>query len=113
MGPNKIATGENHSVAQPISATLADVALIDAETCAAPGMMSVSWWHEEVRSGRAPKPAVQRPRCTRWRLAEVKTFWRDFAEAGAADAAGATAMKARLLDASAKARKMRGAEVTA
>ncbi len=34
-----------------LPATLAAVALIDAETCAAAGQMSVSWWHEMVRSG--------------------------------------------------------------
>lgn len=112
MGPNKTATGGSQAVAQPFPSALADVALIDAETCAAPGMMSVSWWHEEVRSGRAPKPAVQRPRCTRWRLADVKAFWLDFAAAGV-DTASGSAMKARLADASKKARELRGAEVAA
>jgi hypothetical protein len=113
MGPNKTATGESQAVAQPFATALAEVALIDAETCAAPGMMSVSWWHEEVRSGRAPKPAVQRPRCTRWRLADVKAFWRDFATTGEANTSSGDAMKARLADASAKARKLRGVEVAA
>ena len=44
--------------------------------------MSVSWWHDEVRAGRAPKPVVQQPRCTRWRLADVREFWQAFAERG-------------------------------
>ena len=54
---------------------LAEVALIDGKTCAAVGDMSISWWHEEVRSGRAPKPTIRRPRCTRWLMSEVHAFW--------------------------------------
>ena len=90
-----------------LPAALADVALIDAETCAAAGSMSVSWWHEEVRAGRAPKPAVQRPRCTRWAISVVADFWRRFAEDGSADTEAAEAMKAKLSKASAKAQALR------
>ncbi len=86
---------------------LTDVALIDAESCAATGAMSISWWLEEVRAGRAPKPAVQRPRCTRWRLADVRDFWRRFAAEGAADTKAGDAMKAKMIKASAKARELR------
>lgn len=64
---------------------LADAALIDGPTCAAVGRASVSWWHEEVRTGRAPQPAVRQARFTRWRLAEVRDFWIAFAERAAAD----------------------------
>lgn len=63
-------------------ANVADVALINAKTCAAIGSMSVSWWHDEVRAGRAPAPATRRPRCTRWRVADVRAFWQRFAETG-------------------------------
>lgn len=63
------------SVAHPLSADLADVALISADTCAAIGEASVSWWHEEVRAGRAPRPAIQQPRFTRWRRCQVIEFW--------------------------------------
>jgi hypothetical protein len=38
-------------ITRPLPANLADVALIDAPTCAAVGGLSVSWWHEEVRIG--------------------------------------------------------------
>lgn len=65
--------------AQPIAT---DVALIDAPKCAAIGSMGISWWYEEVRQGRAPQPVVRKPRCTRWRLADVLKFWRDFADSG-------------------------------
>ena len=61
---------------------LAAVALVDARTCAAAGSMSESWWHEEVRAGRAPQPAIRAPRCTRWRAADVADFWLDFASQG-------------------------------
>lgn len=58
-----------------LHADLQEVALIDALTCAAVGGMSVSWWHEEVRTGRAPQPVIRQPRCTRWRVGEVRAFW--------------------------------------
>jgi hypothetical protein len=92
-------------------AALADVSLIDAEAAAAAGAMSVSWWHEEVRAGRAPLPAVQRPRCTRWRLIDVREFWKRFAETGATDAG--MDMRSRLSRASLRAREMRAAKVEA
>ena len=51
--------------ARPLPADVADVALIAADICAAIGDVSVSWWHEEVRTGPAPQPAIQQPRFTR------------------------------------------------
>lgn len=86
---------------------LVGVSLIDAEMCASVGSMSVSFWHEEVRAGRAPKPAVQRPRCTRWRLTDVADYWRRFAEEGSSDTQAADAMKAKLTKASAKSKALR------
>ena len=61
-------------------ADLAAVALIDASRCAEVGGMSVAWWHREVAAGRAPQPAVRKPRCTRWRASAVVAFWRNFGE---------------------------------
>lgn len=84
---------------------VADVALIAASGCAAIGDVSVSWWHEEVRTGRAPKPAIQQPRFTRWRLADVLDFWRDRASRAAADSAAAERMAARAKHASIMARE--------
>jgi predicted DNA-binding transcriptional regulator AlpA len=60
---------------RPLPANLADVALIDAPTCAAAGDMSVSWWHDEVRTGRAPAPVIRESRCTRWRMSDVRAYW--------------------------------------
>lgn len=86
---------------------LAEVALIDAAACAATGAMSVSWWHAQVAAGHAPLPAVRRPRCTRWRLADVRTFWVAFAEQGEADEERAQCQIARARHASNKARDVR------
>lgn len=93
------------SAAPPL--TLADVALIDAGTCAAAGDMSKSWWLAEVAAERAPKPVVQRPRCTRWRLKDVRAFWIAFADAGQLDPAPGMAMRIKAAKASAKAREKR------
>jgi predicted DNA-binding transcriptional regulator AlpA len=98
---------------QPLPADLAAVALIDAPTCAAAGAMSVSWWHEEVRAGRAPKPAIQQPRCTRWRLVDVARFWADRAGQAAADSQAGAGVKARATKASAAARAKRMAGTVA
>lgn len=65
------------TVGRALPAELAMVAQVDAKMCAAAGGMSVSWWHEEVRAGRAPAPVVQQARCTRWKLADVVRFWRE------------------------------------
>jgi hypothetical protein len=69
----------------PIPPALAEVALIDGPTCAATGDMSLSWWHEEVRAGRAPAPVIRLPRCSRWSLAAVKVYWSERARTAAAD----------------------------
>ena len=59
---------------------LADVALIDGPTAAAAACISISAWHELVRKGDAPSPAFRRPRCTRWRLADVKSWLVEYAK---------------------------------
>ena len=59
----------------PPPQALSDVALVDAIDCAAAGAMGVSWWHAEVAAGRAPQPVIREPRCTRWRLADVRAYW--------------------------------------
>jgi predicted DNA-binding transcriptional regulator AlpA len=62
-----------------VPAALADVVLIDGRTAAAVGGMKLSWWLARVASGEAPKPAIQGQRCTRWRLADVRSFWASYA----------------------------------
>ncbi len=96
-------------VRHPTPDALADVVLIDATTCAAGGGMGVSWWHDEVRAGRAPAPAVREPRCTRWALASVRAFWIARAEQAANNAAAAERMRAQAAKASAKAKANRRA----
>ena len=91
----------------PVPPALSSVALIDAPTCAAAGGMSVSWWHDEVRGGRAPAPAVRQPRCTRWRLCDVVAFWQAFATKGEADTQAAAQVTAKAKKASAAARVKR------
>lgn len=88
---------------------LAEVALIDAQACAAAGAMSVSWWHAEVAAGRAPQPVIRRPRCTRWRLSEVHSFWVKFAENGRKDTESAEKLLATTNRASRAARAKRAA----
>jgi predicted DNA-binding transcriptional regulator AlpA len=94
-----------NSLARPLPTILADVALIAADTCAAIGDVSVSWWHQEVRTDRAPKPVIQQPRFTRWRLADVRRFWAERAAQAEADTAAGERMAARAKKASVKARE--------
>ena len=109
MGPRVTAKRDLNPVARTLPADLADVALIDAATCAAAGDMSVSWWHEEVRTGRAPSPVIRRPRCTRWRMLDVRAFWAKSAEQASTDADAAAGVTARATRASAASRVKRGA----
>lgn len=95
--------------ARPLPADLAGVALIDAPTCAAVGDMSVSWWHDEVRAGRAPAPAIREPRCTRWRVVDVRTYWAQRAEESAAKVQAAERVTAKAKKASAAAQAKRAA----
>ena len=60
--------------AAAIPAALQDVALVDASACAAAAGCGLTRWHDLVRSGAAPAPAIRRPRFTRWRLAEVRAW---------------------------------------
>jgi predicted DNA-binding transcriptional regulator AlpA len=91
---------EINPAANALLATLADVALIEATTCAAAGAMSVSWWHDAVRLGRAPAPAIRKPRCTRWRLSEVRAFWEALAEQASNDPEVGAAVTAKAKKAS-------------
>lgn len=77
-------------------AALADVALIDAPGIAAAACMSMSTWHELVRVGDAPQPAIRAPRHTRWRMADVRAWLAARAERGSnSDAARSLVANAR------------------
>jgi len=104
----------------PIPAALADVAHIDGPTCAAAAGLSLSSWHELVRIKDAPQPVIRQPRCTRWRLADVRAWLIKRAAMqtpGAADAVTQQARKAsaeaRKPEAIAKARATRQARIAA
>ena len=83
--------------------SLADVALIDGPTCAAAGGISISTWHELVRSQAAPQPVIRAVRCTRWRLADVRVWL----IARAAQPASGDEVIRRATRASAKAKALR------
>ena len=57
-----------------IPLALVDVALIDGPAAAAVGSISLSQWYDLVRRTEAPQPVVREPRCTRWRLIDVRTW---------------------------------------
>lgn len=95
MGPVMIAKAALSNASRVLPANLADVALIDATTCAAAGAMSLSWWHEAVRLGQAPAPAIRKPRCTRWRLSDVRAFWEAFAQQATDDPQAGAAVTAQ------------------
>jgi phage terminase Nu1 subunit (DNA packaging protein) len=96
---------EDPNTAGSIDAGIAAVALVAADKCAAIGDVSVSWWHEAVRRGDAPKPDIQQPRFTRWRLAKVTRFWADRVVQAAAEGEARERITARAKQASIKARE--------
>jgi predicted DNA-binding transcriptional regulator AlpA len=77
--------------------------MIDGPSIAAAAALSLSSWHELVRTGAAPQPAIRRQRCTRWRMADVRAWLIE----RAAEQTGDTAdeVTARAKRASAEARK--------
>ena len=105
MGPTVTAKTDPNFAARQLPADVADVALIAAATCAAIGDVSVSWWHEEVRTNRAPRPVIQQPRFTRWRIVDVRRFWADRTALASADSEAGERMSARAKQASIKARE--------
>lgn len=93
----------------PTPEALVDVALVDATTAAAAGGMGLSWWHAAVAAKRAPQPVIREARCTRWRLVDVRNFWKERAEQGTANTHTAALLKARATKASAAAQAKRRA----
>ena len=69
----------------PIPPALADVALIDAPTCASSAGISLSQWHELVRSKKAPQAAIRQPRYSRWRLADIRAWLIERSKEAASD----------------------------
>lgn len=88
------ATQSRAAAQRPMPPELADVALIDAPRIAAAACISVSSWHEYVRRGEAPAPVLRAPRCTRWRLVDVRQWLHERAERGSDPAAQAAVIRA-------------------
>lgn len=108
------ATGASSSrskavVLPDVAPELAAVRLIDGRTAARVGGMGLSWWNERVADGVAPQPVFRAHRFTRWRLADVVDFWRDFRPSGAA----AVAYVDQAAKASAKVKATRQADIAA
>lgn len=70
-----------------IPAALADVALIDIREVCAAAAVGETYFLAEVRAGRAPQPIRFGQRCTRWRLAEIRTWLIERAARAAAEQA--------------------------
>lgn len=113
IGPTH--TGQAHPTEAPqvraahnldtLPAALLEVALVDGPTAAATGDVSLSTWHEVVRTGDAPPPVIRSPRCTRWRLVDVAEYWRQRAERGDVQAAHRVTQQAAKASAAAKAKR--------
>ena len=69
--------------------------------------MSRSWWHDEVRAGRAPAPLHFGPRCSRWTAAVIRQYL--IQRAAQPQAEAAELVKARATKASAAAQAKRKA----
>ena len=104
ISPDLNSPGTIPGALQAAPRSLADVALIDGPTCAAAGQASVSWWLEEVRTGRAPAPVIRKPRFTRCLCADVVAFWHHLAAKAAADVESAAQVTSRAKKASVEAR---------
>lgn len=106
-------TGQGNRDKQPpqasLPAALAEVALIDAKTCAATGGMSVSQWHNLVREGSAPKPLIRNPRYTRWGLADVRQYFLNLTTQGTIDGENAVIARAKKASNAAKAKRQQKA----
>lgn len=94
-------------VRPPLVETHADVALADIKDFAALSRMSESWIHDAVRTGLAPAPVIKQPRCTRWRLADIRAWLIKRASPDEQDAALANSVTAQATLASAAARAKR------
>lgn len=95
--------------ARPVPADLADVAFLDINDVCAAVCMSASWWHDEIRAGRAPQPLRYGPRCSRWPAAVIKRYLIERTERAAADKDAGKVASARATKASAAAKAKRAA----
>lgn len=64
-------------------ANLPDEALIGIDAVIAIGPFGRTKFYDEVAAGRAPQPALKLPRCTRWRLGDIRAWLHALAAGGA------------------------------
>ena len=57
---------------EPIAEQQADVALLDMRDLMSITRMGRSYLYAAVREGTFPAPVLRKPRCTRWRLSDVR-----------------------------------------
>lgn len=100
------------TVRLPLPDAHADVALGDINDLRALTRMSASWIHDAVRTRRFPAPVIREPRCTRWRIADVRQWLIERSAQGAADVQMGNLVTAKAEKASAAARLKRVANLS-
>lgn len=88
-----------------VPAALADVAMIDGPTCAAAASISLSNYLDLVRTKKAPQPAIRLPRCTRWRVVDVRAWLIERAQAQTPEAGARVVAQAKKASAAAKSKR--------
>lgn len=91
----------------PMPDAHADVALGDINDVCALIRMSPSWVHNSVSQGEFPSPVIRKPRCTRWRISDVREYIQGLVAKAASDPAAGevTRAKAKVASAAAKAKR--------
>ncbi len=106
MGPIVTAKTDPHTASRPLPADLAEVSLLDTRDICAAVRMSASWWHEEVRAGRAPQPVVRMSRCTRWKATDIRQYLIERARLASDEATAALTARAKKASDAAKAKRV-------
>ena len=83
------------TVRPPLPEVHVDVALGDINDVRALVRMSASWVHEQVRLSKFPQPQRYGPRCTRWRIADIRQYLIERAALPQAEAAALAASRAK------------------
>lgn len=63
---------------------LPDDALVGIDAVVAIGPYAKTKFYCEMAAGRAPRPALKAPRCTRWRLGDLRAWLRELTTTTAA-----------------------------
>lgn len=99
------------TVRPPLPEAHADVALADITDICALVRMSASWVHNERAAGRFPAPVIREPRCTRWKIADIRAWLIERATQSAADTKTTELVTARAKKASTAAQAKRAAAI--